>query len=158
MSKQAAELVALEHWHIAALLTDLRRADRVELEAIRGWTAEQELKHAIGSTKFARTCLYEGKVLAIFGDTKHDATYGLPWMVTSTWVETHARPFIAVCRGALAEARARHVQLINFVEIHNLLAIRWLKWLGFEFAAPIPYGINGELFYPFQMEGTLCAQ
>lgn len=158
MSKPAAELVALEHWHISALLADVREADRVELEAIRGWTAEQELKHAISSTAFVRACVFEGKVLAIFGDTAHDETYGLPWMVTSTLVEAHARPFIAVCRGALVEARARHKHLINFVEIHNHLAIRWLRWLGFEFSAAIPYGVNGELFYPFQMEGTLCAQ
>lgn len=158
MSNQAAELVSVEHWHIEALLLDLREGDRLELEAIRGWTAAQELKHAISSAARARTCMCDGKVLAIFGDSKYDDTYGLPWMVSSTWIELHRRAFLAECVDVVADMRTRHKQLINFADVRNTQAVRWLKWLGFTFAPAIAYGINNELFYPFQMEGTACAQ
>jgi len=158
MCSPAADLVDVEHWHVAALLADLREADRLELESIRGWTAEQELKHAISTASKARTCMCDGKVLAIFGDSAHDATYGLPWMVSSTWIETHRRAFLAECVDVVADMRTRHQVLINFADIRNTQAVRWLKWLGFTFLPAIPYGINNEPFYPFQMEGTACAQ
>jgi hypothetical protein len=158
MSSQAAKLVTVKEWHFAALLADLREADRLELEAIRGWTAEQELKHAISTASRARSCMCDGKVLAIFGDSAYDDTYGLPWMVSSTWIEQHRRAFLAECVDVVADMRTRHQVLINFADIRNTQAVRWLKWLGFTFLPAIPYGINNELFYPFQMEGAACAQ
>ncbi|MCP6429157.1 hypothetical protein NL523_27970, partial [Klebsiella pneumoniae] len=33
--------------------------------------------------------------------------------------------------------------------IHNSLSIDWLKWLGFTFDEPAPYGKDGSLFYHF---------
>lgn len=158
MCNQAAELVSVEHWHVRDLIKDMRAADRVELEAIRGWTAEQELKHAISTAARARTCVCDGKVLAIFGDSAHDAVYGLPWMVSSVWIETYRRAFLAECEGVVADMRTRHQRLINFADVRNTQAVRWLKWLGFRFLPAIPYGANNELFYPFEMEGTACVQ
>ncbi|WP_277964589.1 hypothetical protein [Pseudomonas sp. RIT-To-2] len=158
MSRQAAELVPVERRHVLALLADLRQADRVELESIRGWSAAQELEYALASTEHSGACIYQGKVLAIYGDTAHDETYGLPWMASSTWLERYPRVFLAECADVVAGMRSRHRQLINFADVRNQLAVRWLKWLGFNFLAPIPYGAAGEPFYPFTMEGTACAQ
>lgn len=158
MCKPAANLVYVKARHVTALLADIREADRVELETVRGWTVEHELIHAIDKSSRARACIYDGKILAIFGDVVHDSVYGLPWMVSSTWIEVYRRAFLAECVGVVADMRARHQVLINFADVRNTQAIRWLKWLGFTFLPAIPYGVNNELFYPFQMEGTACAQ
>lgn len=158
MSKQAAELVAVEPWHIRYVKDHMRKADRLELEAVRGWTAEEELDHAIHSTEHARACVYYGKVLAIFGDTKHDRYFGLPWMVSTDAIVQHPRPFLAECRGVIEDMRSRHLFLLNFADSRNTLAIRWLKWLGFTFENPAPYGAKGIPFHAFHMEGTACVQ
>jgi hypothetical protein len=158
MCKPVANLVDVKPRHVTALLAHIREADRVELEAIRGWTVEHELIHAIDKSSRARACICDGKVLAIFGDVAHDSVYGLPWMVSSTWIEAHRRAFLTECVDVVADMRTRHQRLINFADVRNTQAVRWLKWLGFTFLPAIPYGVNQELFYPFEMEGTACAQ
>lgn len=158
MSRQAASLVPVEEWHIRDLLSDLREADRLELEALRGWTAEQELREAVRITPHARSCIAEGKVLAIFGDSRHDEFIGIPWMVSSNAISRHARSFLVCCAEVIEDMRTRHQYLVNFADTRNNIAIRWLKWCGFEFFKPIPYGRGGELFHPFTMEGTACAE
>jgi len=158
MSRLAASLVPVREKHIRALIADMRAADQVELQAIRGWSVEREVRHAIETASHCAACVVEGKVVAIFGDSPHDAVYGLPWMASTTWIDVYRRQFLAECRPVIEGMRSRHRVLINLVDVRNTLAIRWLKWLGFEFLPAVPYGINGELFYPFQMEGTACAQ
>ncbi|WDY60394.1 hypothetical protein [Pseudomonas sp. PSKL.D1] len=158
MCKQAADLVPVREAHIQSLLADMRPADQLELQAIRGWTVEREVRHAIASASHAAVCVVEGKVVAIFGDSPHDAVYGLPWMASTVWINQYRRQFLAECRPVIEGMRSRHQVLLNLVDVRNTLAIRWLKWLGFQFLPAVPYGINGELFYPFQMEGTACAQ
>ncbi len=157
MSRQAASLVPVEEWHVRDLLSDLREADRLELEALRGWTAEEELREAVRITPHARTCIAEGQVIAIFGDSRHDEFIGIPWMVSSNAITRHARAFLACCYAVIQDMRTRHCYLVNFADTRNNIAIRWLKWCGFEFFNAIPYGRDGELFHPFMMEGTACA-
>lgn len=158
MSKPAAKLVPVREWHIKALLADLRPADALELTAIRGWAPAKEVRHAVATATHCATCIVDGKVVAIFGDTRHDAVHGLPWMMSSTWINAYRRQFLAECPGVISGMRSRHQVLINMIDVRNTLAIRWLKWCGFTFLPAVPYGINGEPFYPFQMEGTACAQ
>lgn len=158
MSRLAAEIVPVREHHIKALLAELREADLVELQAIRGWSAGREIRHAVATAVHCAACVVDGKVVAIFGDSRHDDVYGLPWMASSIWINQYRRQFLAECRPVIEGMRSRHRVLVNMVDVRNTLAIRWLKWLGFQFLPALPYGINGELFHPFQMEGTACAQ
>ncbi len=141
-----------------ALLADLREADRVELVAIRGWTAEAEIRHAISTAERCRVCIVGTEVLAIFGDSKYNDDTGLPWMMSSNAIIKYRRQFLAHCRDVVADMRTRHEFLVNMADARNTLAIRWLKWLGFTFLEPVPYGINSEPFHPFFIEGSKCAQ
>ena len=43
--------------------------------------------------------------------------------------------------------------LYNFVDQRNVAAIRWLRWLGFQFSDPIAYGVDGLPFLPFYRRG-----
>lgn len=157
MSKPAADLVRVREWHIRALLADLREADRLELAAIRGWEPAREVRHAVATAAHCATCIVDGKVVAIFGDSRHDDVHGLPWMMSTTLISTYRRQFLAACPGVIRDMCSRYQVLINMVDVRNTLAIRWLKWLGFQFLPAVPYGVDGELFYPFMMEGSACA-
>lgn len=158
MSKPAAELVPVTEVHIQALLADLRQADHDELQAIRGWTPEQEIRNAIECSLSCQACVADGQVLAIFGDSPYDKNHGLPWMASSNAIIRHRRAFLAQCRPVIEGMRSRHARLVNLADARNTLAIRWLTWLGFKFKPAIPYGIDGEPFHPFFMEGAKCAQ
>jgi hypothetical protein len=45
--------------------------------------------------------------------------------------------------------REKYGPLINFVHTDNEKSIRWLRWIGFTIAAPVPFGIKQHLFHPF---------
>ncbi|ROM29273.1 hypothetical protein BK645_09900 [Pseudomonas protegens] len=158
MSNLAADLVPVTERMIQGLLEDLREADKLELEAIRGWTAEDEVRNAIKFSANCQACVVGDMVLAIFGDSAHDEVYGLPWMASTNAIIRYRRQFLAHCRPVVEAMRHRHLWLINMADARNTLAIRWLTWLGFKFQPAVPYGINGELFHPFHMEGAKCAQ
>jgi hypothetical protein len=49
----------------------------------------------------------------------------------------------------VAEMLRDYPRLCNVVDVRNTVAIRWLKWLGFEFNVP-PAPHNGQLFLIFQ--------
>lgn len=157
MSRLEADLLVVEQWHIEEVNHHMRPADRAELEAVRGWSAEEELLYGVANAEKCRACVVDGRVLAIFGDTRHDQYIGLPWMVSTHWIEKYPRQFLSECRGVIEDMRSRHRYLLNFADVRNELAVKWLKSLGFDFHAAIPYGINGEPFYPFEMEGLPCA-
>jgi hypothetical protein len=42
--------------------------------------------------------------------------------------------------------------LYNYVHVRNTTAVRYLKFMGFTLLKPVPYGIKGDMFYPFIME------
>lgn len=152
MSKPAAELVQVQEAHVLELLADIRPHDRQELQALNGGSEEHELRTAIANSERVRTCMCDGKVLAIFGDIRYDDAVGLPWMISTNQITRYVRPFLAECRGVVDDMRTRHLILMNMSYAENTLANRWLKWLGFTFHDAIPFGKNGELFYPFTME------
>ncbi|MNJ23107.1 hypothetical protein D3C77_174850 [compost metagenome] len=158
MSNQAAELVPVTEALILDLLADLRDADRDELQSIRGWPAEAEIRNAIECSVSCQACVMGDQVLAIFGDSPYDNAHGLPWMASTNAIIRHRRQFLAHCRPVIESMRTRHHWLINMADARNTLAIRWLKWLGFTFKPAMPYGVNGEPFHPFFMEGAKCAQ
>lgn len=117
---------------------------------------ELDMVHALrmcfGGSLKASKIVVDGKIVAVFGDSVHDMQLGVgvPWLISTVHVGTRARAFLKVCRGEVEEMLTRHRTLLNFVDARNVKAIRWLRWLGFEFFDPIPYGPKGLDFYPFQ--------
>lgn len=76
---------------------------------------------------------------------------GAPWMVGTTLLEAHARPFLRHSREVIADILGRYDYLANFVDCRNAKAITWLRWLGFKMLPPIPYGHRGLEFHPFEL-------
>ena len=129
----------------------VRDADREEIDAL-GMGMVEALKTCFGGSLKASKIVIGGKIVAVFGDAFHSAQVGVPWLISTYHVEQHPKAFLQVCKPEVREMLTRHKSLLNFVDVRNKAAVKWLKWLGFEFLEPIQYGPKGMLFYPFKID------
>lgn len=149
------ETVKTTHEHVVELAQTMRQAD-IE-EAWAGWhlTPLEALEYMFKITKDMRTWLIDGEVGCIFGTVPPVAlsSKGVPWMLTSEIFPHH---FMHFCRGSvhyLEEMKEEFEFLENYVDARNKDAIRWLKWLGFEFDNPAPFGRDQMPFMRFTIQG-----
>lgn len=129
----------------------VRHADREEIYAL-GMDMVEALKTCFGGSMKASKIVIDGKIVAVFGDAFHDSEIGVPWLISTQHVEGRPKAFLSVCKPEVQEMLTRHRSLLNFVDVRNRAAVKWLKWLGFEFMDAIPYGPKQMLFYPFKIE------
>lgn len=134
----------------------VRQADRDEIEGALQTPIEQALREGALGYKASKIVM-DGKVLAVFGDAPHSEGVGVPWLISTVHVTRHPKAFLQVCKPEIEEMLTRSELLINFVDVRNTTAIRWLTWLGFEFGEPEPYGPLDVLFKRFWMRRTPCA-
>ena len=99
------------------------------------------------------TGLIDGEPVCMFGISMRSAAHnsGVPWMIGAKKLDTHKHAFARRCKAAFYPQAAKFAELENYVDVRNTAAIRWLRWLGFEFDAPAPYGVDGRLFQRFYM-------
>lgn len=154
-----AEVLPLRAEDIAAIEPLVRQADRDEITEALGIPMLQALHDGLRNSAKASRIVVGGKVVAVFGDATYSLLggVGIPWLISTTHVERYPRAFLAVCRPEVAEMLERHAELVNFVDVRNTVAIRWLRWLGFEFCEPEPYGPKGMMFQRFWMRRAPCA-
>lgn len=128
----------------------LREADRQEIAHAHGLEPVQSLLIGFHSGEtFA--AVYEGRVIALFGCTGIPGVAGCPWMLASPELQKFRKQFVQECRPYCLMMLAVYRHLENRVWCGNTVHIRWLKWLGFTFDPPAPYGIHGEPFKRFYM-------
>lgn len=149
----AADVLPIEPEDIAGILRDVRQADIDEIVEGLGVSLESELVDGIAGSLNARKIVVDGQIVAVFGDAVHSllGSVGVPWLISTVHVEQHARAFLKVCRPEVQGMLTRHRHLFNYVDARNTAAIRWLKWLGFDFGEAVPYGPKRLPFYPFTL-------
>lgn len=133
---------------------DVRQSDLDEIEGALHVPIKKALIDGITGSRKASKIVVNGQVVAVFGDADHADGIGVPWLISTVHVERYPKSFLSVCKMEVADMLTRHKVLLNFVDCRNTAAIRWLKWLGFEFSDAEPYGVSGELFYPFTKGGA----
>lgn len=153
MSSPVAEMLPVDDRLIAMTVANARMQDRVEFECLRGLTVEQELRDSVARSVNPRAYVVNDRVVAMFGDIKHDDRIGVPWLISTTEVAKHRRAFLVECDREVAAMRQRHQVLINYTDARYVKALRWLRWLGFQMHEAVPYGVNGELFHPMTLRG-----
>ena len=139
--------------HAYELAQTMRQADRDEVIAQSGLPYGIGLGMSLGNAEAAWTGLIEGEVACIFGVSaadEFDGKVGIPWMLGSELVVKHQRLFLRHCRGCVDEMQALFPVLENHVDQRNTIAIRWLKWLGFDILPVEPHGPFKLPFHPFR--------
>ena len=139
------------------LAKNLRKEDLGEIAHGSGLPPETALRYALAISNIAYAVMKEDRVVALFGiaeDLHWDNQVGTghPWMLASPELTSIRKSFLRECRGYVQGWLDHHKALEGFVWSKNEVHIQWLKWLGFQFDEPAPYGITNELFMRFHMK------
>lgn len=150
-----AEIVPATPEHAQQIVPWVRKADIEEFRAASGQSATDVLIDGLSLSSEAWAGLWNGRPVCLFGVAPmagHDGV-GVPWLVGTVWLDGCARVFLRQCRksGMVQRMLDAYPVLMNAVDCRNDRAIQWLKWLGFTFHDPAPYGIEGRLFQVFEM-------
>lgn len=143
--------------HAEAIAATARQADREELWAASRSEPLEAMVRGLESTPESWTAIYEGEPACMFGAWPFSALGGIAaaWMIGSRVLDRHGaqRDLLRLSRPVVQYMGDQYPALLyNFVDERNTSAIRWLRWLGFEFAEAIPYGVDGLPFLPFYMK------
>lgn len=144
--------------HCHELAANMREEDREELwKGSRALPLETLL---LGQMVSLKTWAFEvqGKVVAIFGVAPITSMVGAPWMLASPELPYVRKTFLAHCREFINEMHTLRPVLVNRAWTGNPIHLLWLRWLGFEFCTPEPYGPDGEAFQEFQKVKFPCVE
>lgn len=129
----------------------MRDADRREVMASHGHTPEAAINYAVNSSSFTAVGVIAGDICCVFGVASHSILggKGSPWLLGTDGIVKHYRSFLPYSRLVVADMTKVCPVLENYVHVENKVSINWLRWLGFSFDPPAPYGSAGQLFQRF---------
>lgn len=139
---------------IAVIAHNVRQPDREEL-----WAAGHlepykaiELSFMVSrDTSF--TGMAGGKPVCMFGVKKPSLlnSVAVPWMIASEDLEFHSREFLRRSRDLVKALSRTFPHMENYVDARNVVAVRWLQWVGFSVYYPKEYGLDKMPFHRFEM-------
>ena len=135
------------------LAPNLRQEDKTEVWASHGLEPLTALRFSFLASEECNTIIGDNEdIIGMFGVTKHDETIGVPWLLMSDEIYNRslARQFVPESKRWVKELNNRYKILVNFIDIDNEKAIKWLRLIGFTFISIDPhYGVNPKPFYEF---------
>lgn len=148
------EVVPATDEHAVALAAVMRKADIDEVWAACRFKPLEALRMSMLVSRDPSTGLADGRPVCMFGVGEFGtiiAPRTQPWLLGAEELPKHARTFLRMNRSYIKRVREQYSVLENYVDARNALAIRWLKWLGFDIKEPVIFGPDGLLFHPFIM-------
>ncbi len=143
-------IVKAEKEHILHIAANVRDADKRELWDYMLLTPLEALHKSIIVSPLAWTGMADEVPVCMFGCAPASvlSTVGRPWMIGTTDVDKYAMAFLRRNKRMVKVMMNNFDRLENFVDVRNVKAIEWLKWLSFEFGE---VRIMGPFLKPFQM-------
>lgn len=138
--------------HIPGILANVRQADIDELDASHGTTPGEAMRMGIEISLVAWTGFVDGEPICMFGVSPISAISGVgcPWMIGTNLIDKHWLGFLRRCKPVVDAMFSLCPRLINYVDVRNKKAMLWLKWLGFTFDPPQPFGVKQMPFMRFE--------
>lgn len=152
-------IVPAEEKHVYEILPNLRRADVVEGEIATGLSAEEALLISVRMSYEAIAAYADNRLVMLAGVAPFSllSSAAHPWMVGTDELPKHAFKLCRENRRYVKKWLTWFPYLENWVDAENTVALKWLKWLGFELEKPIPWGDSGHFFIRFHQEAKPCA-
>lgn len=144
--------------HIDEILPNLRRADVVEGEIATGLSAKEALVLSVQSSFEAIAAYADDRLVMLAGVVPASliSSNAAPWMVGTDELTKHAFKLCRENRRYVKKWLTWFPYLENWVDAENKVALKWLKWLGFELEDPIPWGGSGHFFIRFHQRAKSC--
>lgn len=149
----ALDIVRAEAAHVETIAQRMRQADRDEVAASSARAPADALEISRSVSAMAWTALVDGRPEVMFGvsDVNILTRTGCPWLLGTNAVTENYRLFLRQSVHWREQLLSRYDVLINAVDDRNEVSKRWLAWMGFRLHEPMPIGVNGEPFRPFEM-------
>lgn len=146
------EIIQADRSHIAVVAPIMRQCDRDEIWASSLTTPHEALEASLSFSPMAWTATLDGEPFCMFGVAAASpmCRHGIPWMLGGPQIEKNAFGFLRRSKACLANVTQHYKALSNYVDARNLVAIRWLKWMGFTLRPPIMHGPFNLPFHPFE--------
>ena len=137
--------------HVDELAPRLREADRFEIRAAFGRPADEVLRAGFRNAKRCWTVLAGRLPVAMFGvGRRREPRVGTVWLLASDGFDVLRSRLRREGPYWVDVLMSGHDVLTNFVWAENRVAVRWLRWLGFELLVlHRGIGSNGEDFWEF---------
>lgn len=129
----------------------MRAMDKLECRVVGRHEPREALAEGVASSLWAYAAIVDNEPQCVFGVASDGllGEEGAPWMLCADGIERHARALLICSKRFVGEMATSFERLANVVHAHNRVAIRYLKWCGFEFGETIM--IDGEPFLCFEM-------
>jgi hypothetical protein len=133
---------------------NMRDADRAEIWASHRKQPIESLMTGWTTSAYSAIVTVNDVPCVMLGLVRRDllSDYGVPWLLGTNGAIKHRREFLRLSPPVIQEMLSVCPKLYNYVHVDNKVSIDWLRWLGFTFDEPQPYGVTGELFHKFHME------
>jgi len=147
------EIVKAQLSHIQHIADNIRDADRQEIYDYCLLCPLEALEKSLNSSELAWTGMIDDVPICMFGAAEVSLLTGVgrPWMIGTKGIEEHSVIFLRRCRPCVFKMAKRFPRLENYVSASNILAITWLKWLGFTFGPEEEVGLFKKPFKKFWM-------
>jgi len=138
------------------LSTRLNPMDLVEIDAVSGRDPLTVMKSGIKISEDCKVGTADGVPFCIYGVHKPSllSDVGTVWMLATDEINKHFMKFGRECGNEVKEMMGNLRMLENYCHVTNRKTIVWLKWLGFKFDDPEPFGRKQEMFRRFYMEAS----
>lgn len=138
------------------MAAQMRPMDLLEFELMSGgMTVIQTLEHLRRRSRRCKAAYVDGRLACCYGivPTTLISTDGNPWLCATDLINIPQvrREFIARTRDEAHWMLAGFESVWNFVHCDNRVAIRWLKWIGFDFGGA-EISLGGHRFIRFGKE------
>lgn len=140
---------------IAYVAARMREADVQDVWAAGHKKPYDALAFSVARSLEAKTGAVDGRPICIFGVGPITllSDMGVPWLLSTDEMPRHALKFLKESKLCVRDWRKRYSVLANMVDCRNRIAIKWLKWLGFQIYPPVSYGPDKLPFHPFVLRG-----
>lgn len=151
------EIRPLSDIDLELMADQMRPMDRYEFDVMSSGEGCLEcLQHMLRRSHRARAAYVDDNLVAVYGVLTPTlmSDVGHPWLAATDMIERPdvRREFIRCTRSELLWLSDGFSSLWNIISDKNVIAIRWLKWVGFHFDGT-EYDIRGHRFLKFNMGG-----
>lgn len=140
---------------IAELVLEIHHDDAMELRAGGITDATGMLRTARDCGVMSAAAYWKGRLYCVYGVTANDDGSGVPWMLSTRYLESVPPVIVTRMARAAVDEMSRHFDVLtNWVHVEHSTAVDFVRWLGFT-VGDEPVGPAGE-FRVFTLERA-CA-